>query len=282
MKPKESNGHLLCRLIAVIGCLALVQLTDAVAEPTEDASAAGLAKQLSNPVANLVSWPTKLDWDTDIGPEDADRSTYVTQPVIPIGLNDDWNIISRTIITFYVDAESPVEGGNDDTGMGDTLQSFFFSPKKLTASGLVWGAGPVFGLPTGDDGLTSNKTSAGVTGLVLKQQNGWTVGFLGNHLWDISGDDDAEDVNSTFLQPFVAYSTKTQTTFTVNSESTYNHEADSGDEWTVPINLTVAQLVKLGDQMTQFLVGYRHYAETPSGGPDYGVRLQMTLLFPKL
>ena len=103
----------------------------------------------------------------------------------------------------------------------------------------------------------------------------------GYHLF-ISGDDDADDVNSTFLQPFVAYSTKTQTTFTVNSESTYNHEADSGDEWTVPINLTVAQLVKLGDQMTQFLVGYRHYAETPSGGPDYGVRLQMTLLFPKL
>ena len=75
MKRKESNGHFLCRLIAVIGCLTLLQPTDAVAEPTEDASAAGLAKQLSNPVANLVSWPTKLDWDTDIGPEDADRST---------------------------------------------------------------------------------------------------------------------------------------------------------------------------------------------------------------
>jgi hypothetical protein len=282
MKRKELKGYFLSMLIPATGCFALAQHTNAVATPTEDASPAGLAKQLSNPVANLVSWPTKLDWDTDIGPEDADRSTYITQPVIPIGLNDDWNIISRTIVTFYVDAESPVEGGNDETGMGDTLQSFFFSPKKPTASGLVWGVGPVFGLPTGDDGLTSDKTSVGPTVVLLKQENGWTVGFLGNHLWDISGDDEAEDVNSTFLQPFVAYTTKTQTTFSLNSESTYNHEADSGDEWTVPINVTAAQLVKLGDQLTQFLVGYRHYAETPSGGPDYGIRLQMTLLFPKL
>ena len=270
-------------ILFLLTALFLIGSANALAnEPTEDASSAGLAKQLSNPVANLVSWPTKLDWDTNIGPEDADRSTYITQPIIPIGLNDDWNIISRTIVTFYVDAESPVEGGNDETGMGDTLQSFFFSPKKPTTSGLVWGVGPVFGLPTGDDDLTSDKTSVGPTVVLLKQGGGWTLGFLGNHLWDISGDDEAEDVNSTFLQPFVAYTTKTQTTFTLNTESTYNHEADSGDEWTVPINVEVAQLVKLGEQMTQFKFGYRHYAETPSGGPDYGIRLQVTLLFPKL
>jgi hypothetical protein len=84
------------------------------------------------------------------------------------------------------------------------------------------------------------------------------------------------------MQPFLAYTTKTQTTFSLNTESFYNHEADSGDEWTVPINVTAAQLVKLGDQLTQFLVGYRYYAETPSGGPDYGIKLQMTFLFPKL
>ena len=282
MKGKELNGYLLSTLIVVTGCLTLAQQANAVDEPVDDNSPANVAKQLSNPVADLVSVPIKFTWDTNIGPEDADRSTYITQPVIPIQLNDEWNIISRTIVTLYVDAESPVEGGNDETGMGDTLQSFFFSPRKPTASGLVWGVGPVFALPTGDDGLSSDKTSVGPTVVLLKQIDGWTYGFLGNHLWDISGDDDAEDVNLTFMQPFLAYTTKTQTTFSLNTESFYNHEADSGDEWTVPINAEVSQLMKLGGQVTSFKLGYRHYVETPSGGPDYGITLQMTLLYPKL
>jgi hypothetical protein len=282
MEQKALNGYLLSMLIVVTGCLTLAQQANATDEPVDDNSPANVAKQLSNPVADLVSVPIKREWDTGIGPEDADRTTYIVQPVIPIELNDEWNIISRTIVTVYVDAESPVEGGNDETGMGDTLQSFFFSPRKPTASGLVWGVGPVFALPTGDDGVTSDKTSVGPTVVLLKQTGGWTLGFLGNHLWDIAGDDDAEDVNLTFMQPFLAYTTKTQTTFSLNTESFYNHEADSGDEWTVPINVTAGQIVKLGDQLTQFTVGYRYYAETPSGGPDYGIKLQMTLLYPKL
>jgi hypothetical protein len=282
MKGKELNGYLLSMLIVVIGCLTLAQQANAADEPVDDNSPANVAKQLSNPVADLVSVPLKREWDTNIGPEDADRTTYVVQPVIPIELNDEWNIISRTIVTLYADAESPVKGGNDETGMGDTLQSLFFSPRKPTANGLIWGVGPVFSLPTGDDGLTSDKTSVGPSVVLLKQVDGWTYGFLGNHLWDISGDDDAEDVNLTFMQPFLAYTTKTQTTFSLNTESFYNHEADSGDEWTVPINVTAGQIVKLGDQLTQFTVGYRYYADTPSGGPDYGIKLQMTFLFPKL
>lgn len=267
---------------AVIACLALSQQAYAADETAAKPPATeDLAKKLSNPIANLISWPTKVDWDTDIGPEDADRTTYTTQPVIPVGLNDDWNVISRTIIPVYIDAESPVAGGDDETGMGDILQSFFFSPKKPTSGGLIWGVGPALSVPTGDDGLTTNKFSVGPTFVMLKQDGPWTLGFLANQLWDVSGDDDAEDVNSTFFQPFLAYNTKTHTTLSLNTESSYNHEADSGDEWTVPINATVSQLVKLGHQPVQFQLGYRHYADTPSGGPDHGIRAQVTFLFPK-
>jgi hypothetical protein len=75
--------------------------------------------------------------------------------------------------------------------MGDILQSFFFSPRKPTTGDLIWGIGPALALPTGDDGLTL---------VLLKQHEPWTFGFLGNQLCDVSGDDDAEDVSSTFLQ----------------------------------------------------------------------------------
>ena len=76
-----------------------------------DDSAGELAKKLSNPIANLISVPIKYSWDTSIGPADADRSTYVVQPVIPFEISTDWNLITRTILPVYIDSQSPVPGG---------------------------------------------------------------------------------------------------------------------------------------------------------------------------
>lgn len=148
------------RMVAVTAILAscLFAITPAMA------SDADLAKQLSNPIANLISVPMKLDMDTGIGKTDAKRSTYVVQPVIPIELNKEWNVISRTIVPLYIDAQSPIAGGKDTTGSGDILQSFFFSPKAPTESGWIWGAGPAISLPTAsDDALGSEETSIGPT-----------------------------------------------------------------------------------------------------------------------
>lgn len=85
-------------------------------------------------------------------------------------------------------------------------------------------------------------------------------------------------MSATFVQPFVSFTTKTYTTFTVNTESTYNWEAK---EWTVPLNLMVSQLLKIGGHPVQFQIGYRYYAEKPDGGPDWGLRFAVTFLFPK-
>ena len=162
--------------------------------------------------------------------------------------------------------------------MGDIAQSFFFSPKNPTASGWIWGAGPALSLPTGDDGLTSDKFSAGPTAVALKQADGWTYGILWNHLWSISGDEDARQVNTDFFQPFLSFTTKSNTTFGVNTESTYDWKTE---DWTVPVNLTVTQLVKVGKRPVSLLVGYRKYAGSPPGEQDWGLRFQVTLLFPK-
>ncbi|MDQ3775630.1 MAG: transporter, partial [Pseudomonadota bacterium] len=86
------------------------------------------------------------------------------------------------------------------------------------------------------------------------------------------------DVNATFLQPFVSYTTKTFTTFGLNTESTYDWE---NNQWTAPLNLQVSQLLKLGKQPIQLTLGGRYYAEKPEGGPDWGLRFVITFLFPK-
>ena len=239
---------------------------------------AELAKKLNNPVADLISVPIQGNWDTGIGPEDADRTTINVQPVIPITLNETWNVISRTILPI-IDAESPVSGGSDESGLGDVTQSFFFSPKAPTEAGWIWGAGPALLIPTAsDDVLGTGKWAAGPTAVVLKQENGWTLGALGNHLWSYAGDSDRSEVNATYLQPFLAYTTKTYTTLTLNTESTYDW---NDSQWTVPINLVASQLVKIGKLPISFGLGYRDYVEAPDGGPDWGLRFVITFLFPK-
>jgi hypothetical protein len=263
---------------AVAVGILLLPVYSAAADETGGDESAELAKKLSNPIAALISVPFKLDYDTGIGAANADREVFVVQPVIPVDLNENWNVISRTIIPV-IHSGSPVEGGSSLTGTGDILQSFFFSPKAATSSGWIWGAGPVLSVPSASkDPLGTEKWSIGPTAVVLKQDSGWTYGTLFNHLWSIGGSSDRADVSATFLQPFLSYTTTGQTTWGVNTESSYDWKAK---QWTVPINLTVSQLVRFGKQPVSFLFGLRGYAETPAGGPDWGLRFQVTLLFPK-
>jgi len=239
-----------------------------------------LAKQLSNPVAALISVPFQLNFDQDIGPaEEGDRWTLNVQPVVPIGLNEDWNLISRTILPI-VSQDDIFPGAGSQSGLGDVVQSVFFSPKEPTSSGWIWGAGPVFLLPTGsDDLLTADQWATGPTAVVLKQQGPWTYGALANHLWSFAGDEDRRDVNATFLQPFLSYTTPAAWTFALNTESTYDWE---GEEWNVPVNAIVSKVTRVGSQLVSVGGGLRYWADSPdSGAEGLGVRLVFTLLFPK-
>lgn len=64
----------------------------------EAAQTAELAKELQNPVANLITAPIQNNWDFGIGPADAVRYTANIQPVIPFSLSEDWLVVTRTIL----------------------------------------------------------------------------------------------------------------------------------------------------------------------------------------
>lgn len=239
---------------------------------------AELALKLQNPVASLISVPLQANWDFGIGVNDAMRFTLNVQPVIPFALTDEVNLIMRTIVPI-IEAESPAPGIPDVSGMGDITQSFFFSPKASAAGGWIWGAGPVLLWPTATNELLgAEKWAAGPTALALKQSGGWTCGVLASHLWSYAGNNGRADVSTSFLQPFLSYITKTKTTFGINAEATYDW---NGAQCTVPLNLSISQLFKIGGAPMQFTLGWRHYAEGPDGGPEWGLRAVLTLLFPK-
>jgi hypothetical protein len=245
----------------------------------QDDQATELAKKLSNPVAALISVPLQYNYDEYGGANDgAAASRLNLQPVIPFSLNEDWNLISRTIIPVVDQQDFPVAVMNE-SGLGDTTASLFFSPKAPTAGGWIWGVGPVLLLPTATEGvLGTEKWGAGPTGVALKQAGPWTVGVLAGQVWSVAGDDDRDDVSATTLQPFFSYTTKAHTTIGAYTESAYDWK---GERWSVPLIVQAGQLFKIGPQILQLAVAGKYWAESPDDGPDgWALRLQLTLLFP--
>ena len=271
---------LMMRHHAWMTALAVSALVLVAPARAQDEQAAELAKKLSNPLAALISVPMQYNQDDYGGVNDgASVSRLDIKPVIPFSLNTDWNLISRTIVPLIDQRDFPSAAMNE-SGLGDINASLFFSPKSPTAGGWIWGVGPVFLLPTATkDVLGTEKWGLGPTAVALKQTGPWTVGLLANHIWGAAGNDSRSDVSATFLQPFLAYNTKTQTTFSTNTESTYDWKSK---QWQVPLNFAVAQLFKVGTQLLQVQAGARYWADAPADGPDgWGLRLQLTLLLPK-
>jgi len=244
------------------------------AQPSEEAH--DLAKKLSNPVASLISVPFQSNFDFGMGSGSGWRYTLNFQPVVPVALNSKWNLISRTILPII--HQHNVAGNGDQSGLGDITQSFFFSPRE--SKKFVWAVGPVVLIPTAtDDLLGTKKLGLGPTFLILKQKGLWTEGVLTNHVWSVAGADDRASVNSTFIQPFLAYNTRDAWTYTLNAEMTYDWTAN---HWNIPIHFQISKLLRVGTHPVSLGGGVHCWATSSPGGPENcGLRVVVTPLFPR-
>ena len=195
-----------------------------------------LAKKTQNPVADLISVPFQNNFNFNTGSKDATVYILNVQPVIPIHLTHDWNLITRTIMPI-INQPSLFPGPNSISGsawgLGDINPSLFLSPAKPGA--VIWGAGPTFTIPTATDSkLGSGKFSLGPTAVALTIQGPWVFGALINNQWSVAGWGD-KDVNQMLLNPFVNFNLPGGWYLTSSPIITANWEADSGDKWIVPV-----------------------------------------------
>lgn len=243
----------------------------------EQQSADDLAKKLQNPVANLISVPIQPNFDFGIGPSNGTRMLMNIQPVIPFSISENMNLITRVVLPVISQSDVFGPSGNQ-SGLGDAVISGFFSPKSPTKGGLIWGVGPAILLPTAtNDAFASKKLGVGPTAVFLKQVAGFTIGGLVNHVFSIAGNDATEDVNSTFLQPFIARNFSGGYALALNTEFTRNWESDLSNG---TINLVGSKVFTLGSQICQFGLGPRiPYGD--GNNSSWGIRTVFVLLFPK-
>jgi hypothetical protein len=246
-----------------------------------DTDVADQAKQSQNPIADLISVPFQNNTNLNAGSGRETLNVLNVQPVIPIALGADWNVITRTILPVVSEPPLSSDGGRIN-GIGDVLFSAFFSPR--TARGWIWGVGPAMEVPTHSNAvLGNNNWGLGPTFVVLHLEAGspWVYGLLLNNVWSIRSSNSSRAYNDGLMQPFVNYNLGGGTYLVSSPIITVNWMAPGSQQWTVPAGGGIGQIVRLGKMPANLqLSGYYNVAR-PTYGPNWEVRTQVQFLFPK-
>jgi hypothetical protein len=266
-----------------------------------DSDAEGLQKASQNPVSSLISVPIQNNSNFGVGPNSRIQNILNIQPVIPLNVSENWNLIIRWI-TPVISQPAPgtqnleLFGIEEDTpaflaatevqktagvfGFGDMTPTFFLSPAKPAK--LIWGAGPVFLLPTATARvLGQGKFGIGPSLVALVQPGHWTIGALINNIWSVAGDSDRTDVNQMTWQYFINYNLKKGWYLSISPTVTANWKASSGNIWLVPVGGGVGRILRLGMQPVNISASFFGNVVRPTNASTWSMRLQISFMFPK-
>jgi len=307
--PEKTNGKLTLKLM-ILACGLMVGLASsawpqdqstsapqsgtstAKAKPNGEEAEAGtssateaLQKATQNPVASLISVPVQNNTNFGVSPGYRTQDVLNIQPVVPIGISKDWNLIVRWIAPIVWQPVPNASGAPEtgEYGLGDMQPTFFLSPKHTGK--LIWGAGPIFQFPTATNTfLGQGKLGLGPSVVALTQPGHWTIGALANNVWSVAGSGSRPDVNQFLLQYFINYNMKKGWYITSAPILTANWEVSNG-RWIVPVGGGVGRIMKLGFQPVNISASFYGNAVHPQSGPSsssWSMRLQIAFLFPKL
>jgi hypothetical protein len=246
-------------------------------------TAAEIAAELSNPNTNLGSMNMVFDYvayDGDLpgaGSQSAIRGTF--QPSLPYALSPTTNLFARPGVPVIFSQDVPnAKGGFDSKGLdlGDiTFDAMIVN--TFMDIGMVLGAGVVGTLPTAtDDALGLDQWLLGPEAIAAVVREWGVFGALVTHQWDVAGEDDF-DTSITGGQYFYAFNLKDGWQLNAAPTYSYNHEADSGNRWTLPLAIGASKTTMINGRPWKFGLQYWHYVESPDlYGPDWQIRFTVS------
>jgi hypothetical protein len=236
-----------------------------------------LAKASQNPVADMNSIPFQFNWYTGGGLGDNTMMQTLIQPVLPLALSKNWNIVSRTIVPLI---SAPAPDGTRAKGLGDIQEQIFFSNTKKHK--VITGFGPVFSFPTStNEAWSTGQFAVGPTAVALMITKKWVFGAIANNLWRFAGSESTTPINAFFVQPFVNYNFKRGWTVMTAPSITSDWSAESGQQWTVPLGVGVSKITLVGKQPLSIVLQYYHNVVHPDNAGADQVRIAVAFLFPR-
>ena len=253
----------------------------ATAPAHAEMSAEELAKLAQNPVGNLISVPFQNNTNVNMGPLKGTQDVLNIQPVIPISVNSDWNIITRTIVPVI---SQPAFSTSTErvNGIGDVQFTAFLSPAN--PGNWIWGVGAITQLPLHSNAALGNDNwGLGPTAVVLHLEKGspWVYGALANNVWSLGNSSTSPSYNNGLIQPFLNYNLPGGTYFTSAPIITANWKSANSQRWTVPLGGGVGKIFHIGKLPVNTQVSAYYNVVRPDYGPNWQFRVQAQLMFPK-
>jgi hypothetical protein len=265
---------------AMAVCLALPLALVAVAEEPTGAQGKApdteaLARAAQNPVADMISFPFQDNIGFGYGPGNKDVQNVLNiQPVIPLHVSEDWNVITRTILPIV--SQPSFTGGSGTTGLGDLTMTAFLSPARPGA--VIWGVGPVASFPTATSPFTGSQSTWGLgpSAVALSMPGHWVLGVLVNQIWSVAG----ASASQMLIQYFVNYNFEGGWYLTTSPILTADWNAASGQKWVVPFGAGGGKIFRFGKLPFNGNVSAYYNAVRPDVGPEWTLRVQLALLLP--
>jgi hypothetical protein len=302
--PAGDIGKLLTKKIcttalAFVMVIAFATSASAQSKPTEAPtgtvegsssalSASELAKEISNPVTNI--WQLQFQFNNiklesgDLNPVSGKWvNNLYFQPVMPVSLTKDLNLITRPVITLYNSVPHPTATGGSErtTTFGDMILATVLSPAHTEP--WIFGVGPTWIFPTaGSDFTGQGKWQVGpaVGGGYIT--NKFMIAALVQQWWSFGGDSDRENTSQINILPLIYRFFGDGWSVGYSGNILADWKAPSGEKWTVPLGLSIGKVIKFGMLPVQVQIGGQYFVERPEFGPKWNVQLQVTPVIPRL
>lgn len=254
----------------------------------EKQSLAEINKKLNNPVSSIWSLNFQNNFNFLEGsPSNKTRFFYSMnfQPVVPIPLTKDWNLINRPVLPVILGKPSfnPETGFSGSSGLGDIAMVNLLSPSKVGR--FIWGIGPTWIFPTATkQNLGQQKWQVGPAAVGLYLSEKWVFGLFPQQWWSIGGKNNRADTSMMSLQYFVWHLLPNAWQVGLGSPIiNFNWKADDDDKVNLPIGLGVGKTVRIGKVPVKMqLQGQYSVVHEDSLGQRWLVQLTLTPVIPNL